>query len=1089
MFTIWKNLSRVILGSLVLSAAEPFPAWSLEGLAQCPSKATVSTIEAVTPGLTFKGNTCGSSNTLAAYIGSRCNSLQTSYPGQDVIYKVILHKGNSVGFQLDMQKPADLTMALVECGSSNNTCVNSSIDYRGSVTESIAPFGYEDGIYYLYIDSRKSAECGPYTLRVTGSNPTPDLDLSLSTDGSPTAGKDLTYKLTIRNAGKLTARNVRITQTLPSGIERARSSDCKVSGNSSVSCTIPILDVDQTIERSVTVFVKSGTRDPLRSVANAVADEEDPTPNEKRLESKVRTDVSLSFQNNFPAETVAGRSTTYTLTLSNNGHSDATKVKVNVSLPQDMSCTVGVNGCTNGKQLNYIVDRVKTRSSVPLPVIVHVSPSASGALSQSVSVISAAEFGSTTPPVLMMIGTQVRRVTNLSISMTGPKQAAAGTTLSYQISIENKGPSDSTKAIITDVLPQGFRFNQTPGCNASENTITCEIRGLRAGKSAPSLKLEAFADPSLPPLKLVNSAAVQGQEGLNDPIIGSKPPVETQVFVQSDMLARILKVERLSWTLPPTSGGVKAGENLLYTVSAANINGPSDFHGGSLKDELPAGLSFVSSLDGCSATGRVVDCPVPALRKGQEPVVRSFVVRIEPWKSGLINHKICIKSPFPEHELRGEVCADTSPKVETEADLSLALSDSPDAVGLGEKLTYTVSVKNEGPSNTSAVTVDLDGSPIEIGDVNAGTVESRTVTVDAPNERGVVKTEAHLDNDTNNSAETSTTVATQDDVDLAVSLSVDAEAAIAGRPLTYELTLLNQGFSTSGETDVSVSFSPAVTVSPSNCCRFAPLGHGASKTQTLTVDVVPTVTGPLIATADILQADSLNLDNNSSSVAIPVVQTTADELCANWSVRFLNGQPAGTSTDLLFSVPGNPLGSVATGRVFTEAGVFVQTIESDDDLRNSLLVGSGSIEWTFGEGFVGNVSSVHKRDGAMVTIPGFCRRHAGAKALILPSFQVDSAVNTFVAIRNEIDEEIKVRITYSRESGETREQTDYIAVHGVWTLSLRAALKLLPGESWTGSLEIEAFRVSGEPVEALSGDFIKVGPPDGLVGLPLEPPH
>jgi hypothetical protein len=620
-------------------------------------------------------------------------------------------------------------------------------------------------------------------------------------------------------------------------------------------------------------------------------------------------------------------------------------------------------------------------------------------------------------------------------------------------------------------------------------------------------------------MTLVNSATVKAKDNASDPIITSNS-VETRVLVRADMLAQIQKVERIPWTLPPTSGNVKAGENLLYTVRIAN-NGPSDFRGGFLQDDLTeVGLDFVSSPDGCSSTDNKVNCPVPGRKKGED-IVRRFVVRIPPSRAKKIDNRICIKSNTAEHDSNpGNDCADTSTSPEKEADLSVTLSDSPDAVLPGGDLTYMLSVKNEGPSDATAVAVELFHPPAdtaesrtEFDDVAAGATESHSITVSAPEELGKVVRTAKVQSDTsdlnqpNDSAEVTTTVATMDDADLVLTKTAGAEAAVAGRLLSYTLALANHGFHRTGEAaltvedplDEAASFEPSQ--SSAECtdigdtvnCTFPPLDPGQSETRTLTVHVG--TTGSLSNTANVLQADAEavhdpNPDNNQASAEVPVVQPPTDtELCASWSVRFLRGQPADTSTDLLFFVPGNAGGVVASGRVFTESGAFVQNVSVESDKKVfqrstfPLLAGSGSIEWTFREGLVGSMTAVHKRAGDEVAIPGFCRRpgHTGARSLVLPLFQVDSAINTYVAVRNETDDDVDIRITYSGVSGEYEQRTITLAGHGVSILNLRKELG-----SGRGSLEIETLSLSeGQPVEALSGDFIQVGP-DGLAGSALE---
>jgi hypothetical protein len=235
------------------------------------------------------------------------------------------------------------------------------------------------------------------------------------------------------------------------------------------------------------------------------------------------------------------------------------------------------------------------------------------------------------------------------------------------------------------------------------------------------------------------------------------------------------------------------------------------------------------------------------------------------------------------------------------------------------------------------------------------------------------------------------------------------------------------------------------------------------------------------------------------------------ELCREWSVRFLNGEPLGTSTAFFFFVPGNGGNTskeVVTGKVYTEAGHFVQEISVDaaeeafqrttQDIFNGLplLAGSGSIEWTFREGLVGHLTTIHKLKGKdEVAVPGFCRtpQSEGLSSLILPYFQVDSDPNgatTYLALRNETDEELPVRIKFFNHEGtlacnQPEPQDRHLAGRETYTVNLRTAG--IPD----GYATAEVVPPDDDPPlptplnRALSGDYIFVNGNGSLAGSAL----
>lgn len=1246
------------------------PAASLELADACP-KLSTPVIEVLN--FTDKGTLIGAPNRITSYASKACSLPKVSFPGPETVYKVVLHAGNRIGFDLSFPPTCHLVMAFVRTCDSGNSCLsNSPGSFRG-VSETIKPASYPEGTYYLYIDSMFPDPCPSYTLRATGVNPTPELVLDLTASATVIAGESMTYAFTLSNRGTLAATRVEINQTLPPGVTYVRSSAGCTRKRSLVTCRFNRLAVNESVPGTITVMVNSATRKSLTSSASAKAAEGGPTGlNMDSITTKVKTRSDLALESSSPADAVAGTPTTYTLTLRNAGPSDATKILVTDNLPPEMVFATGSPGCSNqGSLVTCTIDRLKAHSSTTRSITVNVKPTASGPLSHAASV-SAVEPDPNTLNNSTTITTEASRQTDLAITKTGPDSAsrAAGESLAYQIVVENKGPSDSTGATITDHLPEGLMFlRAASGCTLEEGrTVTCELSAIPAGDSR-TVSFEALIDSSLERTTLSNEATVVANE--TDPIEANNRSnaVETLVMVEADLLVQSVTATRIPWIGVDSTGTVKAGENLLYTVSVSN-GGPSDSRGAYIQDRLPDGLAFVSSPDGCSLTGRTVTCPIPGLKKGEE-AVRRFVVGIASSVTEAIGNEVCVISQVAEHDLHGENdCSSDTIKVEREADLSVTLTDSPDAVLIAGELTYILSVKNAGPSDAAAVIVDLTLPPgagfveasdcherqaepgvvrCELGDVVAGGTESRMIKALAPGERGafVAKADVHADTTdpdaTNDHVEETTTVATGDDADLVLTKTVDATAAVAGQLLRYELTLANRGFAGTGEVALSVDdtlpegvtfeqseSSPACMETEAGItCEFDPLDPGARQLRILTVRVAPTAAVSLLNTAGIPQdvAEAVhdpNLGNNQDSVEVPVLPTaplvlpfaevnadasnpttlftlknpsetdpldvrydvfltglapapisrevnlspketrtvnllelselqgkglqtghvditplggedtlagdfihvdppqgtasgerlistdtsrTPPELCESWSVRFLRGLPEGSSTDLLFFVPGNTSdGVVATGKVFAESGAFVRNVEirsgmeafrvtineQDDGGLPPLFAGSGSIEWTFRDGLLGNVAAVHRlRDSKdKIAVPGFCRSHhrEGGVSLVLPFFEVDRSrevgLTALLAFRNETDETVTVQpVVHFQEAGASAErQADAVTLngHGTQTLNVRNVLDTLGLETVSqGYVTLEA-----APPAILSGDFMRVGP-DGRSGAAL----
>jgi uncharacterized repeat protein (TIGR01451 family) len=323
----WKGSARAGAALLWMTATGAFSAWG-QGL--CPE------FEGIIEELPFmeEGNTAGEDSFVNSYTSDASNACRLSsgapYSGGELVYKVRLNEGNhDVAFSLDVQGSADLVLVLIKSCGDGKSCVSSSPDFFDNLDEEISGATYIPGIYYLYIDSVQGAG-GPYKLTVSGTNPTPKLELEMAAPKSVIAGKPLTYTLTVKNRGDGDATGVEITQTLPDGVTMQSGSDCTGDG-SRVVCKIGDLKKGQAaLPKKIKVLVDASTRDRLTSTAEATASGGTTAlPARDEATTRVDTESDLSIRMSSSASSVvAGRSLTYTFTIHNAGPSDATEVKV-----------------------------------------------------------------------------------------------------------------------------------------------------------------------------------------------------------------------------------------------------------------------------------------------------------------------------------------------------------------------------------------------------------------------------------------------------------------------------------------------------------------------------------------------------------------------------------------------------------------------------------------------------------------------------------------------------------------------------------------------------------------------------------------
>ncbi len=366
----------------------------------------------------------------------------------------------------------------------------------------------------------------------------------------------------------------------------------------------------------------------------------------------------------------------------------------------------------------------------------------------------------------------------------------------------------------------------------------------------------------------------------------------------------------LSITKSASPDPVTAGNNLIYTVRVTN-NGPASASGVTMTDTLPAAVSFVSATStrgGCSATARTVSCNIGNLPGGAEAIVTIVVTTAS---TGTITNTATVTGNEPDANTANNAArVSTTVNAPGIADLSISKSAAPEPLTVGNKLTYTIAVTNNGPSGATGVVVTdvLPGGATfgstsstqgtcaqaggtvtcNIGALTSGASATITIIV-TPTTAGTMSNTASVkgsENDpipNNNSATARSTV--NPAADLSITKSGSPNPVTLGNNLTYTIAVSNgpaaaTGVVVSDTLPASVTF---VSASPTqgSCSQAGGtvtcnLGNMAiSATATLTIVVTPTATGTISNTATVRANEpDANLTNNTATVTTTVNAST-----------------------------------------------------------------------------------------------------------------------------------------------------------------------------------------------------------------------
>lgn len=252
----------------------------------------------------------------------------------------------------------------------------------------------------------------------------------------------------------------------------------------------------------------------------------------------------------------------------------------------------------------------------------------------------------------------------------------------------------------------------------------------------------------------------------------------------------------------------------------------------------------------------------------------------------------------------------------TDADLSLGKGDSPDPVHVGEHLTYTLVVTNNGPATSTNVTL-VDTLPdtvtfvsasatsgtcsesagvvtCDLDDLSFGKHATSTIVV-TPNVAMDITNTAHVhgsendpDSSDNSASESTSVVASPNQSDLSVEKTGSPNPVPVGGSLTYAVEVVNMGAATStGVTledtlPVEVTFTSATTTS-GTCsesggvvtCHVGTLLPNES--ATVTIVVVVEHTGDIVNSVEV-SADQVDPipGNNTDEITTSVVYVATD---------------------------------------------------------------------------------------------------------------------------------------------------------------------------------------------------------------------
>ena len=397
-------------------------------------------------------------------------------------------------------------------------------------------------------------------------------DLSIDKTGPATvvAGTQLTYTISVHNAGPSTAKNVVVTDTLPAGVtfvsvtpSQGTCTTGQQPGSGTLTCGLGNLASGANATITVVAFVAPdvppGTILFNKAVVSSATADPDNSNNQDSVNTTVAGSADLSVtKTDSPDPVTAGTQLTYTITVSNAGPSTAQNVRITDTLPAGTTYVGGVDGngvtvCTL-VQTNQVVcalgslDPGKSKT-VFLTVLVGPSVPTGTTLHNSVTVTSDTPDpdGSNNTATA---DTTVHTSADLWLDKQGTQRSGnPAPVVTYTLVVHNDagcesdaqstptpncgsgGPSDAQNITVVDTLPLDpkklvVQF-VSPQCTYSKAThkVTCTAATVPVGASV-TFVIEAQVQGSVG--NILNTATVSSSTP--DPVTGNNTNAVTLVI-------------------------------------------------------------------------------------------------------------------------------------------------------------------------------------------------------------------------------------------------------------------------------------------------------------------------------------------------------------------------------------------------------------------------------------------------------------------------------------------------------------------------------------------------------------------------------
>ncbi len=732
------------------------------------------------------------------------------------------------------------------------------------------------------------------------------------------AGTEVIYSISIVNSGPAPATNVNVSSIISTGINQKAWTGPVVppatinsNGTGEINHVIPTLLPGETKNYMMVIEIPLGFTGNLncKVTATSITPDPDLSNNEVNdLDTKgIDADISVTNTNNQVIYT-PGTTTTYTVTVKNNGPLNAGGVAVSNVIPTGITnySWTGSNGSSGTNvPLNNTIGSLFVGQTITYTITAVIPPGFFGNLTNTVSVTSISADNNSSNNTATDVDVTNSGANLVVVNTDGATTYAPGTQKIYTVTVTNNGPSAATNVVVTNAIPVGITSFSWTGSNGSSGT------NIPLNDTLPTLANGATVTYTITldiPNNFIGNLVSEANASSDTPDLFPECP-------QCIDINTLQNVTDIMITNTNNQQSYFPGATSIYTVTVRN-NGPRIATNVLVNSAIPAGITnFSWTGNAANGTNTALNNTISSLLPGQS-MVYTITMQIPLSFTGNLVSIATANSSLTDNNTANNTATDTDTQGD-EADVVITNTNDQLLYIPGGTSVYTVTVTNNGPLNATNILVQnaipagitnfsWTGNGATGTDVNLNNTivslqpgQSRVYTITMqipPTLTGDLVSTATANSSipdntpANNTASDTDTLA--EEADVVITNTNNQVSYIPGGTSVYIITVTNNG--PLNATNVLVQ-----NAIPAGIINFSWTGNGATGTDvnlnntilnlasgesvvyTVTMQIPLTLTGDLVSTATANSPVADTTTANNTAVDTDTLGTGADIVVTN----------------------------------------------------------------------------------------------------------------------------------------------------------------------------------------------------------------